>query len=107
MPTLKLATWNAEWMNSWFTPDAEAAKFVKTFKLPGSPHVNDTEKTATRASQLVRTIDPDILAVQEGPSRPEELELFIHDYLSDGGVPRYQYFLGDSGGAQKLAVLYK
>jgi endonuclease/exonuclease/phosphatase family metal-dependent hydrolase len=56
---------------------------------------------------VIRAVNPDILAIQEAPSRKEELALYIQSHLSDGGAPRYQFFLGDSGGAQKLGLLYK
>jgi len=105
MGVIKIASWNAEWMNSWFTPDAEKAAFRSEFKQDGQ--TNDTRQTTGRAAGLIRALDPDILALQEAPSRREELELFISEYLSDNGSPSYQYFLGDSGGAQKLALLYK
>lgn len=105
MGTIKVASWNAEWMNYWFTPDAEVAAFNEKF-LQDS-HLNNTAATARRASALIRAIDPDILALEEAPSRREELALFVRDYLSDNGTPRYKLFIGDSGGAQKLAVLYK
>ncbi len=104
MGTIKIASWNAEWMNYWFTPDAEAPAFRAEFTQDNQ--VNNTQKTAKRAADLIRAIEPDILALQEAPSRREELDLFIDKYLSDDGSPFYQYFLGDSGGAQKLALLY-
>jgi hypothetical protein len=31
----------------------------------------------------------------------------VRDYLSDDGVRRYAYHLGDTGGQQKVGVLYK
>jgi hypothetical protein len=105
MGTIKIASWNAEWMNYWFTPDAEAPAFRTEFTQDNQ--VNNTPKTAKRAADLIRAVDPDILALQEAPSRREELDLFLNEYLSDDGLPSYQFFLGDSGGAQKLAVLYK
>ncbi len=105
MPTVRVASSNLEWMNDWFTSDGDPVAFKPTFTRDGQ--VNDTAATATRAAALIRAVDPDIVAIEEGPSRPAELDLFIHDYLSDGGVPRYGFLLGDSGAAQKLGLLYK
>jgi endonuclease/exonuclease/phosphatase family metal-dependent hydrolase len=105
MPTIRICSFNGEWMNNWFTPDALAVDFKPTF--PQDNHVNNTAQTVGRAGALLRAIDADIVALQEAPSRAEELALFIQDQLSDNGAPRYQFFLGDSGGAQKLALLYK
>src|SRR5262249_56821200 len=105
MPTIRVASANLEWMNDWFTSDADAVAFKPTFVRDGQ--TNDTAQPAGRAARLIRAIDPDILAVEEAPSRPVELGLFIQTYLADAGTPRYQFFLGDSGAAQKLALLYK
>lgn len=105
MPSIKVTTFNIEWMNDWFTPGTGPAAFRQTFTKDG--HVNDTDQTASRAAAVIRAIDPDLLAVQEAPSRPEEMALFIQRYLSNAGVPIYQFFMGDAGGAQKLALLYK
>ena len=105
MATITVATFNVEWMNDWFTPDAEPVAFRPTFTRDG--HTSQTAETAGRVARLIRAINPDILAIQEGPSRPAELELFIKDYLSDAGVARYRSFLSDSGGQQEVGLLYK
>jgi endonuclease/exonuclease/phosphatase family metal-dependent hydrolase len=105
MPTVRIASFNVEWMNDWFTEDAAPVAFRPTYFKDG--HLNNTDQIASRVAAVIRAVDPDILAIQEGPSRAAELALFVQDYLSDAGVPRYQFFLGDSGAAQKLGLLYK
>jgi len=106
MPTLRIASANLEWMNYWFTNDSDPVGWKATFTQDGQ--TNDTAKTARRAADMIRAIDPDILGVEEGPSREGELALFIHDHLSDGsGQPLYNFFLSDSGGQQRVALLYK
>jgi endonuclease/exonuclease/phosphatase family metal-dependent hydrolase len=105
MPRIKVTTFNIEWMNHWFTSDSGPAAFLETFMEDG--HVNNTDRTARRAAAVIRNVDPDLLAIQEAPSRPKEMELFIQHYLSINGSPLYRFFLGDSGGSQKLALLYK
>ena len=89
-------------MNHWFTQDAEPAAFRPQFSRDGGPP-NDTDRTATRVAETIRAIDPDVLAIQEGPSRAAELGLFVRDYLNDD----YEYFLSDTGAQQKLGLLYK
>jgi endonuclease/exonuclease/phosphatase family metal-dependent hydrolase len=106
MPTVRIANANLEWMNFWFTNDSDPVGWKTTFVQDGQ--TNDTAETALRAAQMIRAIDPDILGVEEGPSREGELALFIRDHLSDeAGQPLYNFFLSDSGGAQRVALLYK
>ena len=107
MPTIRVASINGEWMNSWFGPDADAAAFVPKFKLPGGGEFNNTAKAAGKLAAAIKAIDPDILALEEAPSRKAELDLFISTHLTAGGAPLYSSIIGDSGGAQKLAVLFK
>jgi endonuclease/exonuclease/phosphatase family metal-dependent hydrolase len=105
MPNLKIASWNIEWMNDWFAPGSGPAAFRPTFTRDGL--INDTHTTAQRAADLILALDADLLALQEAASRQAEVDLFIQTYLSNGGIPRYQAIVGDSGSAQKLALLWK
>jgi endonuclease/exonuclease/phosphatase family metal-dependent hydrolase len=88
-------------MNDWFTPDDEPVGFRAQFRRDGQ--TNDTAVTAGRLAAMLRAIDADVIAIQEGPSRTAELALFVDTYL-DGD---YAFFHGDSGGQQKLALLYR
>ncbi|WP_241139351.1 endonuclease/exonuclease/phosphatase family protein [Bacillus mycoides] len=105
MPIIKIASFNIEWMNDWFTNGSGQVAFKPTFTRDG--HTSNTHETASRVADTIREIDPDILAIQEGPSRPEEMALFIQNYLSNNGESIYKFILGDSGRQQKLAILYK
>jgi endonuclease/exonuclease/phosphatase family metal-dependent hydrolase len=108
MPDIRVCSFNVEWMNDWFVSGSGPAAFKPTFHDRDSSHVNDTNVTATRTAAVIRAIDPDIIGIQEAPSRQEELELFVAKYLADNnGQPLYKAILGDSGAAQKLGVLYK
>jgi endonuclease/exonuclease/phosphatase family metal-dependent hydrolase len=99
MPTVRICSVNAEWMNDWFTPDSEPATFRPQFRRDGE--VNDTAETARRLAAMLQAIDAPVIALQEAPSRLAELTLFVDTYL-DGA---YDVLLGESGGAQKLALL--
>jgi endonuclease/exonuclease/phosphatase family metal-dependent hydrolase len=102
VPNLLVATINGEWMNDWFTPDAESeVAWRAQFTRDGQ--TNDTDQTASRLAAMIRAIDPDVLALEEGPSRLAELALFVRDHLADS----YAFFLGDTGAQQKLGLLYK
>ena len=106
MPTIRVASANLEWMNFWFTNDSDPVDWKPTFVQDSQ--TNNTAKTAKRAAAMIKAINPDILGIEEGPSRDGELALFIKDYLADAqGNPLYNFFLSDSGGAQRVALLYK
>src|SRR5829696_3295292 len=95
MARLRICSVNGEWMNDWFTPDAVPdVDWRAEFTRDGQ--VNDTQKTAGRLAAMIRAIDPDVLALEEGPSRPAELALFVKDHLGDD----YAFFLGDTGAQQ-------
>jgi hypothetical protein len=101
VPTIRICSVNVEWMNDWFAPDSEPAAFRPQFRRDGQ--INDTARTARRLADMIAAIDPQIVAIQEGPSREAELALFVREYLGDA----YRFFLGDSGGQQKLGLLYQ
>lgn len=106
MPEMTIASVNGEWMNDWFTADAEAPDFKQQFSHDGEPS-GDTDQAAGRLARLISALDADVVALMEAPSRAAELRLFIDRYLTDSGTARYRFLIGDSGGAQKLALLYK
>jgi endonuclease/exonuclease/phosphatase family metal-dependent hydrolase len=101
---VRVCSFNGEWMNDWFVP-GDHAQFRATFSRDG--HTNSTDKTAQRTARLLRAIDADVVGLEEAPSCQEELDLFLAKYLSVNGVLIYRGICGDSGGAQKLAVIFK
>lgn len=99
--TIRVCSINGEWMNDWFTADSSTAMFRTRFTRDGQE--NDTARTAGRLAGMIEALDADVIALEEGPSRGPELALFIRDYLADA----YGFFLGTTGGAQKLGLLYR
>lgn len=101
MTQMKIANWNIEWMNRWFTSDNAGAP---TFKPSGHiSGVSDIETLARRVANVITAMDADILTVQEGPSRRSEMALFVSGFLNDA----YE-IVGPAGkGQQKLYALIK
>lgn len=99
MTELRIANWNIEWMNRWFTADDDGApQLRRPEEVPG---VTDLEGLCRRVAAVIRELDPHVLTVQEGPSRKSEMALFVRDFL--GGAYAVH---GPAGqGQQKLYVL--
>lgn len=90
---MKLCNWNIEWMNRWFLPDRVAA----AWKSASDKALGD------RVAKVIQSIDPDVVTIQEGPSRLVEMELFVDNCLAN----KYD-IIGPSGkGQQKLYMLVK
>ncbi len=100
MPHFKIANWNIEWMNRWFTNDTLTPAFKRSQDISG---VTDIQDLARRAGQVIDAMDADVVTLQEGPSRREEMALFVQTVLGD----RYE-IVGPAGkGQQKLYALLK
>lgn len=101
MAQMKIANWNIEWMNRWYTADnAGAPKLKPSEEISGVTHIDEL---ATRVANVIKSLDADILTVQEGPSRREEMALFVRDFLGDA----YD-IVGPAGkGQQKLYALVR
>jgi endonuclease/exonuclease/phosphatase family metal-dependent hydrolase len=79
---MRYADWNIEWMNHWFADDFTFYDYT--------PDISDVSDLCYRVAQVIMEMDPDILAVQEGPSSIEKMNLFCSTYLNDA----YQVFGG-------------
>jgi endonuclease/exonuclease/phosphatase family metal-dependent hydrolase len=104
MVKLKVTSFNGEWMNDWFLSGASVPKFKTKFKDRESNKMIDTDTVASKVAKVIRSINPDILAIQEGPSEKKEMQLFIDTYLGNQG---YKCETGSDGSSQKIHLLYK
>ena len=94
MVALKIANWNIEWMNRWFTGDSQGApRWKDPDEIPGT--VTDIRALAGRVAGVIDAMAADILTVQEGPSRREETAFFVAECLGD----RYDV-VGPAGSGQ-------
>lgn len=98
---MKFVNWNIEWMNDWFVPISAGPPAFRTDN-PGRG-IADVADLAGRVAGVIRALAPDVLAIQEGPSREGEMRLFVDGFL-DGAYD----ILGPSGtGQQRLYVLVR
>ncbi|TVQ30936.1 MAG: endonuclease [Geminicoccaceae bacterium] len=98
---MKLVNWNIEWMNDWFIPIREGGPAWRDSN-PGRG-IADVRGLAERVASVIRDLRPDVLTVQEGPSRRGEMELFVDAHL-DGG---FDVFGPTGNGSQRLYTLVR
>lgn len=89
MTTLRVATYNIEWMNNLFVPGKP--EFRKTQGKAMGRNPKDVLVVAERVAGVIKDLNAHIIGVQEGPSKLEQLQFFVDEFL-DGkykvsGVP--------------------
>lgn len=96
-----ILNWNIEWMNKWFSGNHDPRWGSSALSA------SDAKTVAQKVANIIRSVNPNILCLQEGPSSIQEMQLFIDEFLSDGGGPIYEALIGKDGRQQKLYVLSK
>ena len=86
--SIKVTTFNIEWMVSFFNGDWNQWDGTILDSFPGKnlgsislAAIPDVTALCTRIANVIEAIDPDILAVQEGPPREEQMQLFVDTFL--------------------------
>ena len=99
---MRLMNWNIEWMNNWFVGNGQIAW------RQAHTGIADVQALAQRVANVILAIDPDVLTIQEGPSDPREMELFVNGFLvNQNGQRLFEVFGGLDGGSQKIYALVK
>lgn len=93
MPTLKVCTYNIEWMKAMFgavkdadwlanpvIPERFEGKSMGGIQL--SP-IDDVHGLCRRIAAGIRQVHPDVLFVQEGPPLEQQMQLFVQTFLGD------------------------
>lgn len=108
--TLRFVQWNVEWMDYFF--DASSGELL--------PHnqgaeISDTTSLCCRIAQVIEQLAPDVIAIEEGPSNIERMQLFVRTFLGDkyavlGGLENLTqqlYLLVRRDGPVKNAVIHE
>jgi hypothetical protein len=89
VPELKLMTFNVEWMISLLVQDK--ARLLASF--PGKSlgpirlaPIADVPALARRIAGVIEAVDPDVLAVREGPPLESRVDRFVADFLDDAST---------------------
>jgi len=91
-------------MNDWFVGNGSIALRQNN----PTKKIADVTNLAGRVSNVIRSLDPQVLAVEEGPSDIREMELFVSTFLTNGnGENLFDVFGGIDGRSQKPYVLVR
>lgn len=101
MGSIKVATFNVEWMVRLFEKGADT--LVGTKSKTNKSDMSDAEMVCGRLAGVIRAIDPDVLFVQEGPPLQSQLEAFVKGYLDDG----YETYSMPDGQQSNHAIVRK
>jgi endonuclease/exonuclease/phosphatase family metal-dependent hydrolase len=117
--SLKITTFNIEWMNDFFYPNEPSFKTSHKRGRYTGPSIKNVAALCSRIRDVIREVDPDILGIVEGPKLPSQMEKFVQQYLSDpSDDPIYdvvtspsertqrQYLLTKRGAAAAVGTLY-
>jgi len=103
VPTLKKQTkmryvqWNIEWFDYLFQSETH---FLKSNKEAG---VDDVDALCKKIAGVIPELDPEIIAIQEGPASLKRMELFISTYLNSS----FTAFGALDSGTQQVFLLVK
>jgi hypothetical protein len=97
---MRLMNWNIEHMNSWWEGGNQSPPVMRQSYQGSSfsPAIANVPELARRAAQVIKDVDPDLIALQEGPGLPE-----IQHFLTELVGGAWQILRGQ-GGAQALLV---
>ena len=98
---MRLMNWNIEHMNSWWEGGTQEPPVMRSSFAGSSfsPAIANVPELASRVAEVIKSVDPDIITIQEGPGFPE-IRHFLLDFV--GG--NWQVLRGE-GGAQALLVV--
>jgi endonuclease/exonuclease/phosphatase family metal-dependent hydrolase len=100
MGTLRIATYNIEWMNNWFVKGKPKLRTRPGTGMGRNP--KNAQLVAERVASVIRDIDAHIIGVQEGPSTLEQMQFFVDEFLDK----KYKAF-GFESGAQSIYGLVR
>jgi hypothetical protein len=81
--SIRYVNWNIEWMDHLFASDSEIAKSYE--------NIPDCLDQCIRISRVIKELDADIIAIEEGPANIRRMQLFCDrfldgEYLVFGGL---------------------
>lgn len=110
MASVKIATFNIEWMFSIFNGDWTEWDGTIRDSFPGKSFgpirlepIDDIPELCRRLAGTIQQIDAQIIGIQEGPPLKEQMELFVQQFLGN----EYEVFLSNSRTQTIHALVHK
>ncbi len=100
MPIIRIATYNAEWMNNLFEPNEPKIRKEKGKAMGRNPE--NPELVAQKIASVIADIEADIIGIQEGPAKIAQMKHFVSRFLDN----QYNVF-GVESGTQSLYALVR
>lgn len=100
MNTLRIATYNVEWMNNLFEKGAPRVRGTPGKAMGRNP--KNPRGVAERVARVITDLDAHIIGIQEGPSSLAQMQFFVQEFL--GG--RYAAS-GIESGTQSIYALVR
>ncbi len=90
MASIKIATFNVEWMVALFNGDWNNWDGTIPASFPGKSlggirldKIDDVPALCERIAGVIKTMDAKIIGIQEGPPLKSQMEHFVSEYLND------------------------
>ncbi len=100
MKRLRIASYNVEWMNNLFEKDQAKLRTAKGRGM--GRQVDSAESVAKKIAGVIGEIDAEIIGIQEGPAKIEQMKFFNKKFLGNA----YDVF-GMESGTQSIYALAK
>jgi endonuclease/exonuclease/phosphatase family metal-dependent hydrolase len=85
--TIKIATFNVEWMVNLFRPNKPDLLTKQNKKTPGlGAKPKDPQGVANRIADVIKAVDADILGICEGPPLKSQMQRFVKEKLANNYV---------------------
>lgn len=100
MSTLRLSTYNVEWMNNLFVPGQPKLRTSPGSAMGRNP--SDPRAVAEKIAAVINDLNAHIIGIQEGPSRLAQMQFFVDEFLEGKYVAS-----GIESGSQSIYALVR
>ncbi len=101
MSSIRIASYNIEWMNNLFEPNKPKIRLTKGKALGRNPE--NPRAVAEKIAAVINDLKADIVGIQEGPAKVAQMKHFVSEFLDN----KYDVFGVESGTQSIYAIVRK